>query len=583
MESAAKNPLLGEDPVAPPRLADRARATLMSLLSEGVYLVNANGVIVEVNDAIQTISGYSRDEIVGQSPSIFHSGVHDQTFYAMLWLTLIKSGKWGGIVWNRRKNGEVYKQQLRIQALYAQDSTEAIGYQAVALDLSALCQNRPGDQGAPIAHERSSFLASLRALLMSQPEAAAAVCIVDVDRFTEINARYGHKNGDRLLGQIVVRLRDCLRDHDAVTRLSGDEFAFYLSRMADLAETGATIRRVHEALHKPYDLDGEPVELTMCIGTAMYPFDRGGGTALMRAAAHALVAAKACGRGQARQYLSPALSDDTPGARVGVHVEEGMRNGQMRLFYQPKVDMVTGDLLGFEALLRWQHPERGLIAPDEFLKRVRSQRILIEIGEWVIDRVLGQIDTWRRRHGIQMRVSINLVAEQLASAGFARKLGAIAEKYPDVPLSCLEIEIIDAATLRDFNDARAEMCACRDLGVTFAIDDLGAAGSGEDSVLEGLPIHTLKIDSFFVKGLQKNTSDREIVQKAIEVGLRLNRRVIAEGVETEEIGTDLLKMGCRHAQGYFIAQPMPPEDAVAWAVGYRAPQAWRDAEAVTMA
>lgn len=573
-----KNPLLDEGPIAPEQLVERARASLLSLITEGIYLVNANGVIVDCNEATQAISGYSREELIGRHPSIFHSGVHDQTFYAMLWLELIGTGKWSGVVWNRRKNGEVYRQQLRIQTVCDPDTGVVLGYQAAALDLSAACLEKPRAYDAPVAHERSSFMADLRAMLMSGPDSHAAVCIVDLDRFTVINAKHGYEKGDRLLSQVAIRLRNCLRNHDAVTRLSGDEFAFFLSRMTDLAEIDTAIRRVHAALQKPYDIDGETIELTTCIGTAVYPYDRGSASALMRAAAHALVAAKADGPGQVRQFLSQA-AEDTPGARVCAKVEEGLREGQMRLYFQPKVDMVSGEVLGFEALLRWQHPERGLIAPDEFLKRVRSRRVLMDIGEWAIDQALGQIDTWRRRHGVQVRVSVNLVAEQFASAGFARRLGAIAERHPDVPLSCLEIEIVDAAALRDFMDARTEMCACRDLGVTFAIDDLGDL-DGEDAILDGLPIQALKVDHFFVEGMRNNPSDRSVVEKAIEVGAKRSRRVIAEGVETEEAGIELLRMGCRYAQGFFIARPMPADEVIGWMEMWRAPESWRAATTI---
>lgn len=568
----ARNPLLDEKPAASAQLLERARAMLPSLVAEGVYLVNANGVIVDCNEAMRDISGYSLEELIGRTPAIFHSGVHDRTFYDSFWLELTGTGRWNGTVWNRRKNGEVYRQQLRIQAVRAPDAGAVIGYQAAAFELSASgMEKRAFD--APVAHERSSFMADLRATLLSSPDMHTAVCIVDLDRFTDINAQHGYEKGDLLLSQIARRLRDGLRSHDAVTRFSGDEYAFFLSGMSDLAEIDTAIKRIHTALQKPYVVDGQTIELTACIGTAVYPYDRGGSSAMMRAAAHALIAAKAAGPGQVRQFLSQP-NEDTPGARICAKVEEGVHEGQMRLYYQPKVDMVSGEVVGFEALLRWQHPERGLIAPDEFLKRVRSQRVLMSIGEWAIEHVLGQIDAWRRRHGVQVHVSVNLVAEQFASAGFARRLSEIAERYPDVPLSCLEIEIVDAAALRNFLDARSEMCACRDLGVTFAVDDLGDP-EGDDAILDGLPIQVLKVDHFFVEGMRDNPSDRVVVEKTIEVGIRRSRRVIAEGVETEAAGVELLRMGCRHAQGFFIARPMPADEVMHWMATWRAPDSWR--------
>lgn len=574
---AGKNPLLGSDAGASDMLRDLARQSLPDLLSEGVYITDPLGTILEVNEPILAITGYARDEVVGRHPSIFHSGVHDQTFYAMLWLELAKRGTWSGVVWNRRKSGEVYKQQLRIQALRSPETGEVAGYQAAALDLTALCADRPRDAaGTPIAHDRSSFMADLRALLLSNPDAHAAICIVDIDRFTEINALHGEAIADRLLAEIAVRLRRCLREYDAVTRLSGDEFAFFLSRMDDISQVSLAVRRVHDALQKPYEIDGQVIDLTMCIGSAVYPYDRGSASALMRAAAHALVAAKAGGRGQVRQYLAPAAAEDLPGARIGAQVEEGLRQGQMRLHYQPKVDMATGEVVGMEALLRWQHPERGLIAPDEFLKRVRSQRILMDIGEWALSAALGQVDAWRRRHGSLVRISVNLIAEQVSTAGFARRLARIADRYAAVPLSCLEIEVVDGGALNDFADARTEMCACRDMGVSFSIDDLGALTADID-VLDGLPVGILKIDRFFVEGLCANPTDREIVEKAIALGARLGRKVIAEGVETEEIGMALLEMGIRHAQGFAVARPMPPEDIFAWIEAYTSPASWRAA------
>lgn len=568
------NPLLGAGhQIHTSILLDKARDALADNMSEGVFVVDAGGHIVYANLAMESISGYSIAELMGKRPSVFHSGVHDESFYADLWCDLINRGAWSGFLWNRKKNGQVGRQYLRIHALREEGVDDALGYQAIVLDVGGICSSGKDDSGSTIARNRSSFMLLLRGHLTSRPDDICAVCVLDVDGFKRVNETYGHKAGDQVLIELMARLRHNLRDDDAVTRLSGDEFAFILPQMSSPDSVSAVLSRLQNAMQAPYTLEGEIINLTTSLGVAVYPYDRGSPEDLFRHADEALALSKSKGAGCITIYESPDAGDFSPNERIHAQIRSAIARHEFVLYYQPKVDMATGDVLGMEALLRWEHPERGFIAPDDFLSRVRSQQVLIELGEWVINEALSTIGMWKRKHGILVNVSVNLVAEQIASPGFVRRLSSIAESHPDAPLSCLEIEIIQTGTIAGHEEILSMICAARDMGVTFSIDDF-STGSITLGSLRHMPATSVKVDKFFVQGMLGSQEDLSIIDAAIDMARKLGRRVVAEGVETEEQGVLLLSRGCRYAQGYFIAKPMPAENVVWWTGNYRPPESW---------
>lgn len=570
------NPLLGAPQARDVDvLADKARSMLLDNMSEGVFLVNAAGHIVYANPAMETISGYTPGDLIGKRPSIFHSGVHDEAFYSTMWRELLGRGAWTGYVWNRRKDGEVSKQRLHIHTIEVASGGPVggpvLGYQAFVRDLSV---NGRG-AGSAVSRSRSSFMTLLRSQLMAYPDDLCAVCMLDLDEFKEVNARYGHQTGDRVLLEVMARLRANLRDDDAVTRLSGDEFVFILPQMGGLNAISAVLTRLRSSIQDPYLVDGQTIRISAGIGVTVYPYDRAGGEDLVRHADEALARAKTNGPGSTSMYESPDAGEFSPNERIHAQIRNGMARREFCLHFQPQVDMRTGAMLGVEALLRWQHPERGMITPGAFLSRVRSNQVMIELGEWVIAEALSAIENWKRKHGVWLAVSVNMTAGQLAAPGFIRRLAGLAEQYPSAPLSCLEIEILETGALSGREEIMSAMCAAKDMGVTFSIDDF-SSGSITLGDLPQMPATSIKIDQFFTQGMLGGVDDLAVIDAAVEMGARLGRRVVAEGVENEEQGVRLLERGCRHAQGYFIACPMPAEEVVGWMGRFRVPERWKN-------
>lgn len=547
-------------------LVAQANLDLWDYLAEGVLLTNKEGVIVACNRAFTLISGYTREELIGQRPVLFQSGIHDDAFYSEMWETLKANGSWRGVLWNRNKYGEVFGLQTCIRAIVSEDG-QLLGHQSISLDLSRVGVGRHGDGATSIiARDRSSFLNSLKAQISSNPDGLCAVCVLDVDGFSRINEAHGYKSGDLILLTLIERLRDNLRNHDFVTRLSGDEFAFVVPDLHSHDELEPILRRIHENVQRPVTINGVPTEITVSLGTTVFPYDLSDAETLIQHASRAVEDAKHAGGAAISYYQTDIAEEDPdliPNHQANIKVMSGLRHREMVMYYQPKVMLTNGAVIGFESLIRWDHPTRGLISPADFLSKVRSRTLLAEIGEWGLSNALAQIDLWRRSRGIMPKVAVNIVAEQLRSSRFVRTLVKASETYPDVPLSCLEIEVIEVGTIHDIDQMLSVMCACRDLGVTFSMDEF-SSGAMTLSSLRHLPVDEIKIDHSFIRGMLDTPSDMIIVRSIVDMGKSLGRRVIAEGVENQAQLDKLREIGCEYAQGYVISRPMRANEVVEW-------------------
>ena len=546
---------------------------------EGITLTDIEGLIVDVNPRFCEITGYTREEVIGQNPRILASGRQDATFYSTMWNKIKSTGHWRGEIWNRRKNGEIYPELLSISLLKGIDSSSD-HYLAVFTDISDLKAHQ--NRLEHLAHfdalthlPNRVLLAGRMGIAISQARRNArslAVCYLDLDGFKPINDQHGHQFGDHLLIEVAQRLSLSLRGGDSVARLGGDEFVLLLNDLTSLTECDAVINRLLRTIAQPIVIEGETAQVTASLGVTLFPEDDSDVDTLLRHADQALYIAKEAGRNRYHVF-NTSHDQGLRARREGLEqFEVALALHQLRLHYQPKVDMRRGRVVGAEALIRWQHPERGLLAPAQFLSVIENSPADVALGEWVIQEALRQMNSWRGA-GIDLAVSVNISAYHLAQENFVSRLKGFLGIYPEMPSHCLEIEILETAALEDISHITTLMAECQALGVGFALDDFGT-GYSSLTYLKRLPAATLKIDQSFIRDMLHDSDDLAIVEGIIGLSQAFRRVVIAEGVETIEHGVTLLQMGCDLAQGYGIARPMSAEKFPDWLAQWQPDGAW---------
>lgn len=399
-----------------------------------------------------------------------------------------------------------------------------------------------------------------------------AVCYLDLDAFKAINDTWGHGYGDQVLVEVAQRLKTSVRAGDTVARLGGDEFVLLLGNLANVEECEMTLDRVVTVLRVPFAIAGQPLSLTTSLGVTLYPDDASDPDTLLRHTDQAMYAAKQAG-GNRYHWFDADHDRRARCYRESLHrIEEGLAAGEFRLYYQPQVNMRRGVVIGAEALIRWQHPEEGLLPPAHFMPAVEASDLAIAVGQWVMNEALRQMTAWGTQ-GLYLPVSINVSSRHLQHPDFVAELQAALAAYPQVPPGGLELEILETVALGDMAAIAHLIESCRQLGVRFALDDFGT-GYSSLTYLKNLAVHLLKIDQSFVRDLLVDTEARAIVEGVIGLSVAFHRQVIAEGVETDAHGSLLIRLGCDLAQGYGIARPMPPEHLPAWIADWTAPSAW---------
>jgi len=399
-----------------------------------------------------------------------------------------------------------------------------------------------------------------------------AVCFLDLDGFKPINDRYGHEVGDRFLIEVASRLTHTLRAGDTVARLGGDEFVLLICDLSDADELEAALARILRTVAMPYAICGHSLEVSASIGVTIYPFDDSDPDTLLRHADQAMYQAKQLGRNRFHLFDREAASHTQSRNRQLDRLRQAVAEGELRLHYQPKVNMRNGAVVGLEALVRWQHPERGLLSPVEFLPLAERDRLIVDIGEWVLEAALDQMSAWAR-NDLPMPVSVNIAAEHFQQESFVEHLHAMLARHPGVSPDLLELEIIESVALADIGAVRAAMSACQSRGVRFALDDFGT-GYSSLSYLKRLTANTLKIDQSFVRDMLEDQEDLAIIEGVIGLAEAFRMEVIAEGVESVAHGLALMRLGCDLAQGYCIARPLPAERVDEWVRNYRPEPAW---------
>ena len=402
-----------------------------------------------------------------------------------------------------------------------------------------------------------------------------AVVFLDLDGFKEVNDTYGHDLGDELLIIASLRMKEALREGDSLARIGGDEFVAVLADLTTVEDCEPILDRLLLAASESVKVGNVELNISASIGVTLYPQDNVSADQLMRHADQAMYVAKESGKNRYH------LFDKAEGDAIKVQrdnledIRTALDNHQFVLYYQPKVNMRTGSVIGAEALIRWEHPERGLLSPLEFLPLIENNSMMIELGEWVIDSALTQISQWQlMKLNIPLSTSVNIAAIQLQQTNFVNRLKTLLADHPDVPPRYLELEVLETSALEDVQHVSIIMDACIELGVNFALDDFGT-GYSSLTHLRRLPANLIKIDQTFVRDMLIDVDDLAIVEGVIALAKSFKRDVIAEGVETVEHGTSLLKIGCELAQGYGIARPMPASDIPNWINEWKPDASWQ--------
>lgn len=557
-------------------------ASVFSHAAESIIITDATGMILDVNDTFSRTTGYSREEVIGKNPRILHSERQAPEFYLDMWKALQKEGYWSNEIWNRRKNGEEFAEITTISAV-RDEQGETSHYVALGNDITLLKTHQ--EQLENIAHYDQLTQLPNRTLLsdrLSQAmlqckrhEKSLAVAFIDLDGFKYVNDTYGHSLGDELLIALSVRMQEALRESDSVARIGGDEFVAVLTDLINVKDCEPVLNKLLLAASDPFTLNDIVLNVSASIGVTLYPQDNIDADQLMRQADQAMYKAKQLGKN--RYHLFDTAQDDAMNIqRESLEaIRSALDNHQFVLHYQPKVNLRTGTVMGVEALVRWQHPVRGLLNPIEFLPIFENTSMSIEMGEWVIDSALTQISQWQAKGiNLPLGISVNIDAVQLQQPSFTRRLTTLLAAHPNVPPHNLELEILETSALDDVQHISSIMSDCISLGVKFALDDFGT-GYSSLTYLRRLPANHIKIDQTFIRDMLIDSDDLAIVEGIIALTKSFKREVIAEGVETIEHGTALLHLGCELAQGYGIAKPMPASDIPAWVDEWSPDVSWQ--------
>lgn len=558
----------------------RQAASVFEFANEGIVITDARGLIIDVNGAFSRITGYERQEVLGQNPRLLQSARHGSEFFVAMWLAIGSTGYWSGEIWNRRKNGEVYPELLTISAIKTQEGGTQ-GYVALFYDISLLKEQqqrleRMAHFDALTALPNRALLADRLQQAMRQAERRqthVAAMYLDLDNFKSINDDHGHAIGDQLLVVLAGRLQLVLREGDTLARLGGDEFVVVLPDLAEACAAAPIIERLLLAACGSLPVEGLLLRVSASIGVSMYPqVGEVDADQLLRQADQAMYIAKQSGKN--RFHMFDADQDRVlRGRHEGIErIRLALERRELVLYYQPKISLRSGIVIGFEALMRWQDPNRGVVPPGQFLPWIEGHDLIVSLGDWTIENALHQMAVWREQ-GHQLPVSVNIAGRQLQTPDFLDKLKLVLSLYPEVS-GQLELEVLESSALDDMTHVAHIIAACKEFGVGFALDDFGA-GYSSLTYLKRLPAQTLKIDQSFVRDMLEAPDDLAILEAIVVLAETFGRTVVAEGVETPAHGDMLLRLGCEFAQGYAIARPMPADAVLPWLASWHPEGLWQ--------
>ena len=544
----------------------RLSATVLEHIADAVMVVDIEGVIVAVNPAFTQITGYTEAEAVGRHSSLTRSERHDEVFYQTMWDELIASGFWRGEIWRRRRNGELYLEWLTISAVR---DTHALTthYVGVCSDITQVKQAQ--EKLDHLAHHDPLTALPNRLLFHDRLQHALlraardgeqlAILFIDLDRFKNVNDTLGHHIGDELLQQVAAQLAVRLREGDTLARLGGDEFIVLLENVDGQYGATQVAEKLVAMFEQPFLVAGHELFVTCSVGVSLFPDDAQDLNMLIRNADVAMYQAKARGRNGYRFYAPSMTGEGIERLRLETFLRRSIEKNEIFLNYQPQVEIDTGRLIGVEALVRWNHPELGLIAPARFIPLAEDSGYINQLGKWVLDEACRQMMRWQAQGLHVPKMAVNLSVKQFERGSMA---GVVADILRETGLAPQRLQLeVTESVIMNTGDALGYINDLHAIGVGLAIDDFGT-GYSSLAYLKQLPVQTLKIDRSFIKDISSDANDEAIAIAIIQLGKSMQLSVIAEGVETQEQAAFLLRHGCRLAQGYFYSRPVLAQDIV---------------------
>lgn len=530
---------------------------------DGIMITDHDGIIQSVNPSFCSITGYSLQEVLGQSPRLLSSGLHQTEFYRDMWQVLLQHGHWQGEIWNKRKNGELYPQWLTITAI-RNEQQQISQFAAIFSDITERKQQEQKihqlayiDELTGLANRRMFFdRLQLSLANAHRHNHQLAVLFLDLDLFKRINDTLGHQAGDQALKEVARRISETVREGESVARLGGDEFTILLPEISQTDPLECLARRLIKQIEKPVRLLDQEFFLTTSIGIAVYPQDGVNAEQLVKHADVAMYQAKNSGRNQYCFYHASAGQQNVDELKLEQALREALRLQQLDVYYQPKFTLDSQQLVGLEALVRWQHPQLGVMSPALFIPLAEKLGLISTLGEQVLQRVCLQLTQW---HNCTIPVSVNISALQLADSEFVTRLHHII-RLADVPPQRIELELTESCLIPEqAEQTQYQLTQLKALGFKLSIDDFGT-GYSSLSYLRRLPIDTLKIDQSFVRDLPDNPGACQIVSAIIAMAKALGLDVIAEGIEHQQQLEFLRQAGCNQGQGYLVSAPRPAQE-----------------------
>ncbi len=540
-------------------------STAVQQSSDWILITDKSGRIEYVNDAVEKVTGFAREEILGSTPRILKSGRHDKDFYKKMWDTILSGQTYTAILTDRKKNGELFEVYHTITPI--KDSKGDIThFVSTSKDITALKQMEEKINflayyddltGLP---NKTLFTDRLKQALarIEHYEKCAGVLFIDIDRFHLINDTLGAYLGDALLKEVGKRLLEVVREGDTVSRFGSDEYAVALNDVAKVEDIIYVIEKLRKTLSEPIKTDGEEVLLTFSIGISIYPDDTNNVTTLIQNADMACLQAKQRGGNSYRFFTSGMNTAASEFLMIDKDLKNALKNDEFVLHYQPYWDCNTMNLVGMEALIRWQSKDRGLVPPVKFIPVLEETGMIIEVGEWVLRTAILQIKEWQNKGYSVVPVSVNLSLIQFRQNNLAEKVKKMMEEFGLSP-SLLTAEITESAFMEDVEFTKSTLKEFRDIGMSISVDDFGT-GYSSLSYLKRLPVDTLKIDISFIRELGKDPDAEVIVSAIITMANALDMKTIAEGVETEEQWRVLKHLRCDTTQGFHFSRPLPAEE-----------------------
>jgi len=532
---------------------------------DAIIISDANNKIISVNQAFTHITGYEKQEMIGQNPSLLQSGRHDEIFYQQLWSDLKATGYWQGEIWNRRKNGEIFPEWISISLVY--DICHEIShFIAIFSDITHL-KDTEADIEFLANYDPLTKLPNRRLFIdrldqsiktAAREKTRLAVLFFDLDHFKDINDSLGHSTGDLMLIEVGNRINACMREVDSVSRLSGDEFAAVINDIHDIGSVITVVQKIIDAIRQGFKIHEYELHVTISIGISVYPNDGEHYELLLKNADTAMYCSKHNGRDNF-EFFSPSMSSQAL-ERLALEgsLRKAVENNELQIFYQPQIQIETGKIIGMEALLRWQHPDLGMISPNKFIPLAEETGLILPIGNWVLEECCRQNKAWQDKGLINIPISINLSAVQFRQHNLFYTVQKTLTESGLKPCY-LELELTENI-LMDCSEYNVTLLnKFRQLGVNFALDDFGI-GYSSLSYLSRFPIAKLKIDQSFMMGIPENKNNASIISAIISLGHDLGMTIIAEAVETEAQFNFMQAHQCDEIQGFLFSKAIPAEE-----------------------